>query len=186
VSVIAGVPALYVETAVGSPGDVGEALRPKGADVVIRTQASSHSLIVGVSYIRTRPYQSPAFARGSTTFAGIDWRWMRSGVEVRGEWIGGRPFDGTHTTGGYVDLLVHRPGLGPVTAVFRAERLGYQAAPPFDLYAHRYTTGARIRLLKALSVQANVFRQAGVPEQSRSAVDLALTYVFRFDSKRNQ
>ena len=35
---------------------------------------------------------------------------------LRGEWLGGQPFEGTRTTGGYADLLVHRPTMGPVTA----------------------------------------------------------------------
>jgi hypothetical protein len=184
VSVIAGRPNLYLETAVGTPGDVGDAVRPAGADTIVRLQAAYHSVIVGLSHISTRPYQSPQFAHGPATFTGVDARWMRSGVELRGEWIAGRPFDGTRTTGGYVDVLVHRPGLGPVTAVLRAERLAYAATPPFDLYAHRYTAGARVRLLAPLSLQMNILWQHGVPAQERSALDLALTYVIRLDSKR--
>jgi hypothetical protein len=40
VSIVAGLPALYVETTVGAPGDVGEAVRPRGVDRVVRLQAS--------------------------------------------------------------------------------------------------------------------------------------------------
>jgi hypothetical protein len=185
-SIVAGVPRLYLEAAVGSPGDVGEARRPDGVDQVVRVQGSYRSLIVGISHIATKPYQSPRFAHGKALFTGIDGRWMHSGVEVRGEWIAGQPFDNTRTTGGYVDLLVHRPGLGPISAVLRAERLGYATAPPRALYAQRYTAGARIRLFKALAAQVNVIRQHGVPEQSRSAMDVALTYVFRLDSTRSR
>jgi hypothetical protein len=104
---------------------------------------------------------------------------------VRGEWIDGQPFDGTRTAGGYLDLRVHRPGLGPVTAVLRAERLGYDAMPPFALYVHRYTAGGRVRLVDHLSAQANIIWQ-NVPGQDRSAVDIALTYVLRFDSRRTR
>ena len=179
-------PNLYVEMTVGTPGDVGEAVRPSGVDRVVRLQASYRSLIVGVSHISTRPFQSPRFAHGRATFAGIDGRWMHSGVEVRGEWIAGQPFDGTHTAGGYLDLRVHRPALGPVTAVLRAERLGYDAAPPFALYAHRYTAGGRVRLFNHWSAQVNVIWQNAVPEQGRSAVDVALTYVLRLDSRRTR
>jgi hypothetical protein len=185
ISVAAGVPRLYVETTIGMPGDVGEAVRPRGADTIVRAQASYRSLIVGASYIDTKPYQSPQFAHGRATFGGLDARWMRNGIEIRGEWIGGRPFDGTRTTGGYVDVLVHRPGrLSWVTAVARAERLGYVAVPPFDLYAHRYTAGARLRLLDRLSAQMGVVRQSGLAQQDHSAVDLALTYVVRLESRR--
>jgi hypothetical protein len=184
VSVVAGVPRLYAEVTVGTPGDVGEAVRPSGVDRVVRLQGSYRSVIVGASHISTRPYQSPRFAHGPATFTGIDARWMMSGIEVRGEWITGQPFDGTHTDGGYLDLRVHRPALGPVTAVLRAEKLGYDASPPFALYAHRYTAGGRVRLFNHWSAQVNMIWQGEVPEQSRSAVDVALTYVLRLDSRR--
>jgi hypothetical protein len=184
VTVVAGLPSLYVETTVGSPGDVGTAVRPGGVDRVVRIQAAYHSLILGVSHISTRPYQSPQFARGGARFAGLDARWMHSGIELRGEWIDGQPFDGTHTAGGYLDLRVHRPALGPVTAVIRAERLGYDAIAPFALYAHRYTAGGRVQLFGKLSAQANVIWHNTVPGQDRSAIDLALTYVLRLDSRR--
>lgn len=185
-SLIVGAPTLYVEMTLGTPGDVGSGIRPGGADRIVRVQAAYRSAILGASHIVTRPFQSPRFARGDTTFTGVDGRWMRNGVEIRGEWIFGRPFDGTHTRGGYVDLLVHRPGLGPLTAVIRAERLGYDAAPPFAVYAHRYTTGGRVRLPRSFSAQINMLWQDSVPAQSRAAVDVALTYVWRLDSKRTR
>jgi len=183
VSVAAGVPRLYVETALGAPGDVGEAIRPSGLDRVVRLQASYRSLIVGVSHITTKPYQSPRFAHGDASFTGIDARWMQGGVELRGEWIAGQPFDGTRTTGGYLDLRVHVPALGPATAVLRAERLGYDAIPPFALYARRYTAGARIRILAPLAVSVNVLHQSGLPSQRAAAADVALTYVLRIDGR---
>ena len=77
-------------------------------------------------------------------------RWMGAGVQLRGEWLGGRPFDGTTTTGGYVDLIVHRPFMGPFTALARAERLAYAAPDPYALYSQRYSTGARLRIWKGL------------------------------------
>ena len=70
----------------------------------------------------------------------------------------GRPFDGTHTDGGYVDLLVHRPAMGPVTALLRVERLAYDAVPPFAFTSSRITTGARIRLLDTLALSVGVLR----------------------------
>ena len=89
---------------------------------------SAHGpVIVGASYLDTMPDQPPRFAQGRAHFGGADLRVMHAGVLVRGEWIGGRPFDGIATRGGYLDLLVHRPGLGPVTLLGRAERLAYDA-----------------------------------------------------------
>ena len=58
-------------------------------------------------------------------FTGIDLRWTAGGVQVSGEWITGRPFDGTSTTGWHADVMVHRPVMGPVTAVWRSEQLDY-------------------------------------------------------------
>jgi acetyl-CoA acyltransferase len=37
------------------------------------------------------------FAFGKNVFTGVDVRWMHKGVQLRGEWITGRPFDGTTT-----------------------------------------------------------------------------------------
>ena len=73
--------------------------------------------------ITTQPYQPETFAKGRTVFTGVDARWMAGGVQLRGEWLFGRPWDGTTTRGGYFDVSVHRPVMGPVTAVFRTERL---------------------------------------------------------------
>ena len=123
VDLIAGTPHLSLEASVGVPGDVGESIRRPGLNTVLRGQTAFGAMIVGVSHITTQPYQNPRFAHGDTVFNGIDVRWMRDGVQARGEWIDGRPFDGTTTTGGYIDLIVHRPSMGPVTAVARVERL---------------------------------------------------------------
>jgi hypothetical protein len=180
---IVGTPRLSLEASAGVPADVGDARRRSGLDTVLRAQGYAGSLIAGASYIRTRPYQSPEFAHGVATFAGVDVRWMRSGIQLRGEWITGRPFDGTTTTGGYGDLIVHRPGMGPVTAVFRAERLDYVAEPPFDLSATRFTAGSRIRLLDNLALSIEIVRQRLNldPPPPRHAVDVALTYSLRRD-----
>jgi hypothetical protein len=180
VDVIAGTPHLSIEASAGVPGDVGEVSRRPGLDTVLRGQGAWGPMIVGVSRIDTRPYQNPRFARGNTVFTGIDVRWMHDGVQARGEWITGRPFDGTTTTGGYLDLIVHRPVMGPVTAVLRAERLDYDAAPPFAMSAERYTAGTRIRLLDQLAAQIAVVHQSRqIPQRRQTAVDLGLTYSLR-------
>ena len=121
--IIVGLPQLSLEASLGVPADVGTATRRSGLDTVLRSQGALGLLIVGVSYIHTSPYQPARFARGHAAFAGIDMRLMRDGVQARGEWITGRPFDGKTTTGGYVDVIVHRPRMGPVTGVLRVERL---------------------------------------------------------------
>ena len=180
VDLIAGTPHLSVEASAGVPADVGEFDRRPGLGTVVRGQGAWGPLIVGVSRINTRPYQNPRFARGRTVFTGIDVRWMHDGVQARGEWITGRPFDNTSTTGGYLDLLVHRPAMGPVTAVMRAERLDYDAAPPFAMSAERYTAGTRIRLLDELAAQIAIVHQSRqIPQRRATALDLGLTYSIR-------
>jgi hypothetical protein len=179
--VIAGTPHLSIEASAGVPADVGEVSRRGGLDTVLRGQGAWGPIIVGVSRIDTRPYQNPRFARGRTRFTGIDLRWMHDGVQARGEWITGRPFDGTSTTGGYLDLIVHRPVMGPVTALLRAERLDYDAAAPFAMSAGRLTAGTRIRLLDQLSAQVAVVHQSRqVPQRRPTALDLGLTYSLRW------
>jgi hypothetical protein len=107
---------------------------------------------------------------------------MTGGVQVRGEWLGGRPFDGTTTTGGYIDLIVHRPAMGPITALARAERLAYTAPDPYALYSHRYSAGARVRIWRGLCAAAGLTHQAGqLTQTKRTAFDIGLTYAARHD-----
>jgi hypothetical protein len=181
VDVVAGIPQLSVEAAVGTPGDTGEARRPDGMDVVLRGQGYRGPFIVGVSYLRTRPFQPSFFAHGITEFGGVDVRYMSSGVQVRGEWMGGRPFDGTRTDGGYVDLIIHRPSMGPFTGLLRVEHLAYDAIPPFAFTSSRVTAGTRIRLLDTLALSVNVLRHSSTEpgEGVRGALDVGLTYSLR-------
>ena len=181
IDIVVGTPALSFEVSAGIPADVGSARRRSGLDWVLRTQWFRGPLIVGGSYIRTRPYQSPLFAHGRSQFGGVDVRWMRNGIALRGEWLGGRPFAGTRTDGGYLDLILHRPGMGPVTALARVERLVYDAEPPFAFTAARYTAGARVRLRNNLAITIGLVRQvSNGPDESRgSALDLGITYAYR-------
>src|SRR5207253_329025 len=110
-----GIPRFSVETSVGTPSDVGDLARRSGVDIAVRGQGALGSMIVGVSHLETQPNMNPVFAKGRMSFTGVDARWMHAGVQLRGEWIWGQPFDGTTTDGGYADLLVHRPAMGPLT-----------------------------------------------------------------------
>ena len=140
------------------PQDEDEFRRRDGLDRTTRLQATVGPMIIGGSYIRTQPPAIWPWAKGHTEFLGLDARWMRGGVQARGEWIDGRSFLGTRTFGGYVDVLAHRQGMGPVTAVARAERLDYLAGP-FSAFEKRYTAGARIRLASMIVGHVNVVRQ---------------------------
>jgi hypothetical protein len=178
-SAIAGTPRLFAEVSLGAPQDQDPAFRRGGLDQVARVQGTLGSVIVGVSHIRTQPSKVRAFARGRSVFTGVDARWMYKGVQVRGEWLDGHPFDNTRTFGGYVDVMVHRPVMGPVTAVLRAERLDYEAGRASS-FPRRYSAGARIRLSSVLVGQVNVVRQ---PPDLRlkgiKALDFALTFTQR-------
>lgn len=177
---IAGVPQLYLETSLGTPADVGDARRRPGLDSVSRLQAYHGPWIVGVSRINTRPYFPERFARGRSVFTGMDVRWTYEGVQAIVEWITGRPFDGTRTEGWHADVIVHRPAMGPVTAVWRSEQLDYDAAAPFARSARRHATGARIRLPRNLTAQVNLLHQSGnLTEAYATAIDVALTYSVR-------
>lgn len=182
VDLVVGKPRLSLEASVGVPGDVGDAIRRSGVDTVLRAEGTTGSLIVGVSFIDTTPYLPELFAHGRARFGGVDARWMGGGVQVRGEWLGGRPFDGTTTTGGYADLIVHRPVMGPITALLRAERLAYTAPEPYALFSNRYTAAMRIRVWRGLATSIGVSHQAGELTQSRrTAVDFGVTYAARHD-----
>jgi hypothetical protein len=175
-----GTPHLSVESSLGAPADVGRVERRSGLDFTTRVQGYAGPLIVGLSHIRTQPYMPISFATGDAIFTGVDARWMVGGVQLRTEWLFGRPFDGTSTTGGYVDVIVHRPVMGPMTAVFRAERINYETDPRFALYARRETAGVRIRLVGGLTAQADLVHQTSQIAHGHSvAVDVGLTYSIR-------
>ena len=173
-------PQLSVEASLGAPADVGAARRRSGLDEVFRVQGYHGPWIVGVSHIRTLPYQPATFAHGRAVFTGIDLRWTHDGVLASGEWIAGRPFDGTTTDGWHADVTVHRAAMGPLTAVLRAEQLNYNTIARFALHGHRQTFGARIRLPRGLTAQVDVLHQTGNLPQSRStALDVGLTSSIR-------
>ena len=181
VDVFAGVPQLTIEASIGRPADVGTAVRRPGLDTIVRVQSSLSRAIIGASHIRTLPYQSPRFAFGRTTFTGVDVRWMAGGVQLRGEWIGGRPFDGTTTTGWYADAILHRRGMGPVTMVARTEQLDYETpSSAHTIHARRHTLGGRILVRERVSLQLNLLHHTRLASQPRRlTMDAGVTYSIR-------
>jgi hypothetical protein len=178
-SVVAGTPRLYAEVGLGIPQDEDDLHRARGFDRVGRVQATVGDVIVGASYIHTLPFIEQFWAEGDTEFAGVDARWMRGGVQLRGEFINGHPFAGTSTFGGYADVMVHRPFMGPFTAVVRAERLDYEAGRRSSA-PRRYTAGSRVRLSSLLVAHVNVLHEpAHEAEAAETALDVALTFSLR-------
>jgi hypothetical protein len=179
-NVVAGTPSLQAEYTVGAPADPGTAQRRGGVDQVLRVQGYGGALIVGASHIRTQPYQPARYAHGRAVFSGVDARWMHGGVQLRGEWIQGQPFDGMRTRGGYLDVLLHRREMGPVTAVSRVEVLDYDAGAR-SVLARRTTVGARVQIAGGLFAQVNASHQSGALYAARAtAADAALTYTIRY------
>jgi hypothetical protein len=178
--VLVGRPALSVEVSAGVPADEGPSRRPNGLDVAVRAQTYFHSTIVGVSHLHSKPSMRGAFVRGPMDFTGVDARWMRGGVMLRGEWVDGRPFTGVRTRGGYLDAIVHMTGMGPVTAVARVEKIDYDAGP-FSAYYHRVVVGGRYQATRAIGAQINVLHQpTGLTRGQTTVVDASLTYTLRF------
>ncbi len=183
--VIVGVPQLTLEMSVGAPNDIGSAVRKSDVDTVVRLQGFQGPLIVGVSRIWTMPYDRRSFVTGRTVFTGVDLRWMYEGVQIRGEWITGKPFDTTTTDGWYADAILHVVAMGPVTAVARVERTNYDTPTGlFEVHAERQTFGARIRLIEGLSAQVNMIHQTGLPNYGETSFDVGVAYSIRHDFHR--
>lgn len=184
-----GIPHLSLEASVGVPGDVGIVSRRSGLEAVARVQGDVKSLIVGLSHINSKPYVPEEVAPGRLDFTGVDARWMAGGIQLRGEWMVGRPWRGPKTRGGYVDATVHRPFMGPVTAVVRSEWLTYNSDVPFawhgegayvDWHGQRQTLGGRVRLPAGFTAQMDVIRNSrAVANPARTSLDVAVTYSIR-------
>jgi hypothetical protein len=178
-SITAGTTWLSAEVSSGTAADNDEYARPGGLNTVVRVQGSGGPVIVGASYIRTRPSKTREYATGSTEFTGVDFRVMSGGVQVRGEFLTGRPFDGTITRGGYADLLVHKQAMGPVTAVARVEYIDYFAGE-YSEFPRRYTLGTKVQLNRWLTAQVNYVRRFRDSYASRPAsLDISLSYTVR-------
>ncbi len=181
--VSAGVPHLYVEASVSRPHDVGFAVRRPGTDATVRVQGYRGQFIAGASYARSNPYMPARFATGRQAFTGVDARWAHpSGIQARGEFLTGHSYEGVSTNGFYVDGTVHRPGMGPFTALLRGEWLDYIAPSPRAREAKRLTLGTRVRLPGPVTLQVNYLRQRGdLPHLKGHTIDLSATYSFRLD-----
>ena len=180
IDALVGYPALSVEASAGVSQDEGETRRPDALDVTVRAQGYWKSAIVGVSHMRSKPSMRGSYVHGPMVFTGIDARWMRGGLQLRGEWLDGQPFNGVTTRGGYIDVLVHQHGMGPVTLVGRMEKLDYDAGP-FSAYYHRFVAGGRYQATRAIGLQINVLHQpVGLTDGHRTVVDAGVTCTLRF------
>jgi hypothetical protein len=179
----AGVPQLFVEASVSRPHDVGFAVRRDGTDASVRVQGYRGQFVVGASYARSNPYLPTRFAVGRQVFSGVDVRWAHpAGLQARGELLKGHSYEGVSTIGWYVDGIVHRPGMGPFTALVRGEYLDYDASAPRARMAKRLTLATRVRMPGPVTLQLNYLRQRGdLPHIKSHSIDFSATYSFRMD-----
>jgi hypothetical protein len=173
-----GTPRLQMEASLGTPQE-GRQSRRGGLDTLIRLQGYRGALIAGVSYLRTQPYRTGYGIHGTAHYTGVDGRWLRDGVQIRGEWIGGTPFHGASMHGWYVDAMLHKPVLGSATPLLRYERYHYSTPGERDSMS-RWTTGVRVRLTRTLSGSVNVLQQHGLSGGPGPIVDVGLTHTTRF------
>jgi hypothetical protein len=173
-----GTPQLLFEASVGAPQE-RESRRRGGTSSVLRAQAYRGDWIVGASYIDTPRVRSMPFADGRARFTGIDARWMDRGVQLRGEWISGKPFNDTITRGWYIDGIVHRLSMGNVTGIARVEQIDYKAEAPFAFKRRRYTLGAKAVLSRSWVGEIDAIRQSGFSGSSDAFLDFGLTYSIR-------
>ena len=111
-----------------------------------------------MSFLKTQPDTTTDWVRGQGRFGGVDARWMRGGLQLRGEVIWGNAYDNSGMRGWYVDALAHRRDLGPVTPVLRVEQYRWWAGE-YRTTWKRLTAGARIKLTQATTLQINLLRQ---------------------------
>jgi hypothetical protein len=127
------------------------------------------------------PLSEPALVTdGRNHVTGIDLRWMHAGVQLRGEWIAGRPFGAKKSTGWYADALIHRAKMGPITAVVRIERLDFgELTDNSDEYLSRQTMGVRVNVGGGVALQINALHQSGDQKYLPRALDVAVTWSVR-------
>jgi hypothetical protein len=170
-------PNLMIEASVGSPQEKSES-RDHGTSSVYHIQGYRGNWIVGASYLDSPRNQLSPVPAGRTRFTGVDARWMNGGVQARGEWVSGKPFEGVKTKGWYADLFVHRPFMNNVTAVARAEGIDYEAGP-YSFHRKRYTIGAKVVLTPSWVASVNAIHQTGFPTRQDVILDAGMTYTIR-------
>ncbi len=124
-----------VEAALFGEGGGGDAFLPGGGEGSIRVQRFAGPLIVGVNALRGHARDPESGARGSARFFGLDLRFSRPTLILRGELVSGR-VPGGSPRGFYLDALYHPVGLHRVTLVGRTEAARGQPVSPVRYRRH--------------------------------------------------
>jgi hypothetical protein len=170
-----GSPRLRLEASIaGGDGSQAAAGLDRVEEGSLRIQTAQGRWIVGLNGLAGRahaPLDSGGFGKRAVRLAGIDWRYSKSSVIVRGEYLWWR-VPGYTAYGGYLDVLYHAESAPAWTLVARAEtmRLGGEQ--------YRFTIGARYAPAPGWLVQLNL--GAGSPSRATRLAVLSVVRTIGF------
>jgi hypothetical protein len=128
-----------LEAALFSDDGAWRAVIPSGGEGCLRLQYYTGAVVLGVSALRERGDESGTPEEGAARFFGLDFRFSRPSLILRGEVVSGSAPGGS-PGGFYVDLLHRPPQIRNVTFVARVESArGLSGQPRY----RRGTVGAK-------------------------------------------
>lgn len=145
---------------------------PSGGEGSVRLQWFHGPLIVGVNALRDHGRHPLTARRGEARFFGLDLRFSRPTLILRGELVSGR-VPGGSPRGFYVDVLYHPMSLHRVTFVGRTEAV--EGQPGDGRYFSRQTVGLKWDVGNAWAVALN---QSFGPSRPRLGARGTLLYVW--------
>jgi hypothetical protein len=154
----------------GRDSDV-DAVVPRGDEGSVRIQWYSGRLILGLNAVRTRAEEETGYG-GEAHFFGVDFRYSRPGLILRGEVVAGH-VPGSSPEGFYLDALYHPVWLSRVTLVGRTEAVRGQ---PMNGGLHqRETVGLKWEVTPGIVAALN---QLVEPSHLRSGLEGTTLYVW--------
>jgi hypothetical protein len=152
------------------------ALIPSGGQGSIRVQRYAGPVIIGLSLLRQQGEEPETRDQGTARFIGLDARFSRPSVIVRGEAVTGR-VPGGSPWGFYVDILYRPLLLRHGTIVGRVEAASGRDAP--DPTYRRQTIGLKWELGHATSIAVNQVFESPRSRFSREGTVVYLWYTHR-------
>jgi hypothetical protein len=144
--------AWQLEAALFGHGGSIESLVPSGGEGAVRIQHYSGPLILGISALRERVSAGDPDYRGTGYFYGLDFRYSRPMLILRGELVAGN-VPGGSPRGFYLDVLYHPSSFGRVTLVGRTEAVRGQ--PQIGRTYSRQTIGFKWLLVRGTTLAVN-------------------------------
>lgn len=161
-----------VEAALFGHGSDAQALLPAGNEGALRVQRYMGSLILGLNAVRAHAQGRNLEYRPEGHFFGVDFRFSRPSLILRGEIVaGGVP--GGSPRGFYLDALYHSVRLGSVTLVGRTEAVRGQ--PEHGGLYQRETIGLKWEVTSGVAVALN---QLFEPSRLHSGLQGTTLYVW--------